>query len=70
MAKESFTNKRIKQKVLGKPHIAFIGGFWRVSPFYSGPNFNRWHLAHRYAGRMNQLKSGWYNPVNTVGGVV
>lgn len=47
----AFSNVGMKHVVAGKPHIQFIEGYWRVSP-YRGIS-TRWNKAHRFASKLN-----------------
>lgn len=47
-----FDNKTMRRADQTKPHIAKIGGFWRVTPWKSGTG-SLYYQAHVWAARMN-----------------
>lgn len=59
---ESFTNAVMRQPVKGKPHIALIAGFWRVSPLPLSHSLGRrqrlrlWDAAHRFTLSKNNAR--------------
>lgn len=57
MASVPFSNQTMRQPVPGKPHIALIGGFWRVSPEAKRDRYKhpgRWSEAHYFTTRLNE----------------
>lgn len=53
----SFSNETMRQPIKGKPHIAFIKGYWRVSktpkPYHKYSEL--WNDAHMFA-RIRNVK--------------
>lgn len=49
---DGFSNKTMRRAAQTKPHIAKIGGFWRVTPWKSGTG-SLYYQAHVWAARMN-----------------
>lgn len=54
----AFSNTSMKSYRHGKPNIAFVQGYWRVSPLSKvltrlPAMRDRWHLAHSLAGEWN-----------------
>ncbi len=50
--KISFANKNIIEKKYGKPHIVFIEGYWRVSPWKRGTG-SLYYETHAFVRRLN-----------------
>lgn len=61
MMTDGFSNSSMKPLRSNKPHIAFIDGYWRVSPMpaqYLRTHaylYDKWQNAHRFVYRMNKL---------------
>lgn len=53
MKRQPFTNATMREPRPGKPHIALIDGFWRVSPWKRGTG-PLYYQAHAFANRLNQ----------------
>lgn len=52
-----FSNARMRVPRPGKPHIAFIQGYWRVSPLpnpYCPKLASYWFDAYQVIGRLNK----------------
>lgn len=52
--RKEFTNKSITPLRKDKPHIVFIDGYWRVSPFVKG-YWPRWSKAHSFVYARNDV---------------
>ena len=55
-----FNNQSIANRALheGKPHVVFIGGYWRVTPAHKSHrhNWHLWHAVHvQIVGMNNRL---------------
>lgn len=57
----SFSNQTLAGRIKGKPHIALVDGYWRVSPAptrlrHQVPRWitRRWDIAHSYVHAKNQ----------------
>lgn len=55
MAREAFSNATMRAPVPGKPHIARLGGWWRVSPMPKPyhKHSTLWRLAHDFVNQLN-----------------
>lgn len=51
-SKESFDNSTIRERTPNKPHIAFVGGYWRVSTWKRGTG-DLYYKAHAFIRRLN-----------------
>lgn len=50
-----FSNQTMRQPKQGKPHIARVAGYWRVSPLHAD-NEPVYYEAHRWAARRNRAE--------------
>lgn len=48
----SFSNATIKERTPGKPHLVFVGGWWRVSK-WERETADLYERAHKYIAQMN-----------------
>lgn len=53
--RQPFTNATMREPTPGKPHIALIGGWWRVSPWKRGTGA-LYYEAHAFARRLNNAR--------------
>lgn len=49
-----FTNSTMLVRRTGKPHIALIGNWWRVSGWQGSVAISRVHAAHRFVSKLNR----------------
>lgn len=57
--RKSFSNTTVRELTPGKPHIALIDGFWRVSPWKRRTSF-LYYQAHAFIDKLNCRKRRIY----------
>lgn len=54
--RKPFSNATMRQPVPGKPHLALVAGWWRVSPMPKPYHKHSllWRLAHDFVNQLNK----------------